>query len=29
MNEDECHNHQEKPSVEMFATTAVKQGELF
>jgi hypothetical protein len=28
MDDDEYHNHQEKPSVEMFATTAVKKGEL-
>ena len=28
MDDDECHNHQEQPSVEMFVTTAVKQGEL-
>jgi len=28
MDEGECHNHQEKPSVEMFVTTAAKQREL-
>ena len=28
MDEDKYYNHQEQPSVEMFVTTAVKQGEL-
>ena len=28
MDDDECGNYQEKPSVKMFVTTAVKEGEL-
>ena len=28
MDDNESHNHQEQPSVEMFVTTAVKEGEL-
>jgi len=28
MDEDQSHNHQEKPSVEMFVATAMKQSEL-
>jgi len=28
VDEEECHNHQEKPLVEMFVTTPPKQGEL-
>ena len=28
MDDDECHNHQEQPSVEMFVTIAVEEAEL-
>jgi len=28
MDEDECHNHQEQPAVEMFVAASMKKGEL-
>ena len=28
MDDDECHNHQKQPAVEMFVTTAMKENEL-